>query len=385
VDSFDHKDLEELIERKGFPCVSIFMPTFRAGKEVQQNSIRFKNLLSVTAQKLADSGVETTDIDQLIGPATSLLENQHFWRHQADGLGVFADAEMFRVYRLPVHFEELVVVTDRFHVKPLVSLLAHNREFYVLALSQKAFRLIQCTRHGARTIPVKGAPESIFEATRVADAEKQLQFHTGARAGGGRRDALFHGTGAAAGNPDMKKAILKYFQGIDRGIAAPLRGKHVPLVVAAVDYLIPLYKEANSYPHLVEEGVTGNPEAVAAEELRDQALVILEPEFRRTRAAAAAKYNELRGTGLASADLETVVVAAHRSRVHTLFVPVGANRWGRYDPGSASVEIHENEEPGDQDLLDLAAVQSLAHGARVFATAPDEMPGGGEVAAVFRF
>jgi hypothetical protein len=52
------------------------------------------------------------------------------------------------------------------------------------------------------------------------------------------------------------------------------------------------------------------------------------------------------------------------------------------------VEVHENHAPGDQDLLDLAAVETLAHAGDVYAVSPDKVPGpeaAGPVAALFRY
>ena len=45
MDSVTIDDLKALIEREGGPCVSLFMPTHRAGAETQQDPIRFRNLL----------------------------------------------------------------------------------------------------------------------------------------------------------------------------------------------------------------------------------------------------------------------------------------------------------------------------------------------------
>jgi hypothetical protein len=164
-----------------------------------------------------------------------------------------------------------------------------------------------------------------------------------------------------------------------------IKGKQAPLVVATVDHLIPIYRDANTYANLAEKGLTGNPKAVADEVLRDRALEVLDPRFGEERAAAAGRFEQLAGTGRTSRELDQVVVAAHQSRVDALFVPAGRQRWGRYDADSTAVEIHASEEPGDQDLLDLAAVQSLSRGARVFVVDPEEIPNGNEVAAVFRF
>ena len=43
--------------------------------------------------------------------------------------------ELSRIHRLPLAFETLVVVANRFHVKPLLPLFMGNGRFYVLAFS----------------------------------------------------------------------------------------------------------------------------------------------------------------------------------------------------------------------------------------------------------
>jgi len=40
-------------------------------------------------------------------------------------------SDLFRYYRLSLLFEELVVVTDRFHLKPLLPLLSGDERFMV--------------------------------------------------------------------------------------------------------------------------------------------------------------------------------------------------------------------------------------------------------------
>ena len=44
--------------------------------------------------------------------------------------------------------------------------------------------------------------------------------------------------------------------------------------------------------------------------------------------------------------------------------------------------LHEQPRPGDEDLLDFAAVQSLLNGGTVYAVAADEVPGDGNLAAL---
>jgi hypothetical protein len=49
------------------------------------------------------------------------------------------------------------------------------------------------------------------------------------------------------------------------------------------------------------------------------------------------------------------------------------------------VEVHAVREEGDQELLDTAALFSLRQGGTVYGLNRGEVPGGGDLAAVFRY
>jgi hypothetical protein len=71
--------------------------------------------------------------------------------------------------------------------------------------------------------------------------------------------------------------------------------------------------------------------------------------------------------------------------VEFLFVAVGLQRWGTFDQATNGVRVHEEAEPGDEDLMDLAAVHTFLNGGKVYAVKPDHVPGDAPLAAVFRF
>jgi hypothetical protein len=58
----------------------------------------------------------------MLEPASNFLQDTHFWQHQSDGLAIFLSSYRVRCYRLLLNFEELVVVEDHFHIKPLLPL-----------------------------------------------------------------------------------------------------------------------------------------------------------------------------------------------------------------------------------------------------------------------
>jgi hypothetical protein len=73
-----------------------------------------------------------------------------------------------------------------------------------------------------------------------------------------------------------------------------------------------------------------------------------------------------------------------------LWVPAGLQRWGKFDAGAGTVEVHENQKYGEEDLVDFAAVHTLMHGGEVFASGEGGAGGPGSLtpaplAAIFRY
>jgi hypothetical protein len=68
-----------------------------------------------------------------------------------------------------------------------------------------------------------------------------------------------------------------------------------------------------------------------------------------------------------------------------LFVAVGFQQWGTFDPATNTVWVHEEAEPGDEDLLDFAAIQTLLNRGTVYAVEPEKVPDETLLAAVSRY
>lgn len=388
-------DIAELSAHREGPHVSIFLPTVRAGQETQQNPIRLKNLLRDAAGRLQERGLEKAEAEELLAPARELVDDYDFWQHQADGLAVFVAPGFLRTYRLPLRFHELAAVEDRFHLKSLFPLFSDDGRFYILALSQNDVRLLEGSRYEVREVPLQDVPKSLADALGHDLTEVHLQFHTGSRANprgsqprgqqqGATRAPIYHGQGA--GEEDAKDEIRKFFGQLDHGLRELLDGGgKVPLVLAGVEYLLPIYREQTSYPNTLPEGVHGNPDGLKPGELHARAWELVEERFGADRRAAAERYGDLSGTGRATDDLDTVVPAALDGRVDTLFVARGVRRWGRFDADSRAIEHHDEQRADSEDLLDRAAVLTFVNSGEVYSVEPDEVPGGGSLAAIFRY
>lgn len=380
-------ELKTLAEPLNGVAVSLYMPAYRAGAETQQNPIRFKNLIKQVEAELQAHNLSRTAITELLQPALE-LDHHDFWQHQDEGLVIFLAEGCFRYYCLPLQFEELVVVSDRFHLKPLFPLLTGDGEFFILALSQKQVRVFQCSRYSVEELEVAGLPKSMNEALQYDETAQDGQFRISTPKGGTANPmpqaGSFHGQGSPD-RDDVKQDILQYFHLIDQALHEIFRNKTAPLVLAGVEYLMPIYREANTYQHLLEVGMTENPENLKPEELQAQAWSIVEPYFLQTQQQAIAHYHELTGTGKTSTDLKEAISGAYYGRVEQLFVAVGIQEWGNFDPQANELKIHADAEPGDEDLLNSAAIQTLLNGGAVYAVEPDQVPDQASLAAVFRY
>ena len=256
MNALSQNELKTLMEKHQGLCISIFMPTFRTGVESQQNQIRFRNLLRSAEEKLLSAGLRAQEVKELLEPAQALPGNVLFWRRQSDGLALFLCTDLFRYFCLPEAIQEFIVVADHFHISPLLPVLSGDKRFYILALSQKEVRLLEGTGQNFREIDLEAVPKSLEEALQYDEIEKQVRFRTGSVSGGSGM-AMVSGHGGVA--DDTKDNLLKYFRMIDRGLHDLLKDERAPLILAGVEYLFPLYREVNTFPHLVEEGIPGNP------------------------------------------------------------------------------------------------------------------------------
>jgi len=384
--NFSRDDLEILATAAEPPCVSIFLPTHRsAGREVRQDPIRLKNLIADAEAELTRLGWKRAAVDRCLEEVHGLLDDDEVWGHREDGLAVLAAPQVVRWYRVPLVLQERVVVGERFHLKPLLPLLYGNDLFYVLAISQKSVRLFAATHDAVSAVELENVPKNVVDAVGRDWEEDSIQLHTGAGTGAGPRSMVFHGQGKGGDDDTRKREITRFLEMVDAGVCRALAGRQAPLVLAAVDYVAGIYRQVTRYRNLLPTAIEGSPELLSGEQLRDRAREIVDPLFTAPRNRARDRFNDLRGTDRVTSELATALRAALDGRVESVFVALGEERWGRIDVDSRRTEIHDQRQPGDEDLLDRLAIETLKTAGAVYAVPRSEIPGESVAAAVMRY
>lgn len=381
MDVLTPERLAALVAAEDDRLVSIYLPTHRAGAETRQDPIRLKNLLGEAEAQLAALGLSDRDASAVLDPARRRLDDYDFWQRQSDGLALFCGSGALTELRLPAPFDELVVVGERFHVKPLLPVLDTGRVFFVLALSENEVRLLQGTRSTVADVAADAIPASLAEALWYEDPERSLQQHSTSRGGG---KAVFHGHGL--GEDDTADRRRRFLRAVDDGVTTLLAGSRAPLVLAGAERTQAAYREVSRYEGLAGEGIDGNPEHLSVDELHARSWPIVAARFAAATAEAAARYQALAGTGRAGDDPAEVALAAHDGRVETLLVSPHVAAWGRFDAAERLAEQHDSRQPGDRDLADAAAAATFRTGGRVLVVDdPADVPSRTALAAIYRY
>lgn len=384
MELISQQEFEKLAQFTNEVCVSIFIPTQRAGHEVLEgkNRINLKSKWNEIKQQLEQKGVSAEKIKNIANPIEELLQDKDFWRHQSDGLAVFSAEGFFDKYTLPIHFEEYHYISKEFYIKPLVPILSEDGRFYLLSLQLEDVTLYEATQHSIGVIYVEDLiPTRLQERVGFDYKEKALQSRP-QRQGEGHTE--YHGHDGADNN--KKSEIFRYFKAVDQGLETVLHNKKTPLVIASQDSFFPIYKEANTYQYLYEEEAVGNPAYIDMLELHERALKIIEPFFEKTKREKLKKFEDLNQTDKTSASVHDIIPAIIQGKVDTLFLEHKEDLWGTYNEEKMAVEIQDGQTSENTSLMNLAAKAVIEHGGTVFLIEPEAMPEkSSKMNALYRF
>jgi hypothetical protein len=389
--SFSAEDMQMLLAHHEAPCVSIYMASQPKGADVRAVVFALGQLLDQAETQLVERGARLPDAQALLRPTRQLLAGLRtpFWQHQAEGLALFLAPDVELHYRLPLHFTPQMVIGKHFYIRPLLPLLSGDGRFFVLALSEKCVRLFQGTRSTMQEIPLQQAPRSLAESLRYDEFETQIQQHSTASSGlsGGRRAAMFHGHGSAGDAAATKAYLMRFLHEVDTEVVSLLDEETAPLVLAGVKSIQGGYREISRYQHVAEQGIAGNPDKLEMRNLHQRGWPIVAPRFQKARTVAIEKFRRLYGQAdpLAISGLEGVLASAHAQQVESLFVAGETQRWGTFDPATSHVQLHDESQPDEEELVDLAVRYTLLNGGMAYTLDEEEMPAALPVAALLRY
>lgn len=359
-------ELERLLESRGPAEVSIYLETSPVTQEAQRSRIELKNLAREADVQLERDGVDRREREALEEHLTDLHDDDEFWAQQARSLAIFATANGVRTFRLPSHLGNLVEVSDRYFVKPLLRSVTFPQSAFVLALSQSGARLLEFSPE----LP----PGELAVPDLPSSAAKSWEPSLSGRSPHGR----------IQGSEGRKVRMRQFARRVDEALRPVLTGSELPLILAAAEPLESIYREVCSYPLLAPEAIAGNPDETPDRDLVSSAREVLDGLHARRLADATSLYAQRGDQARASDDLAAIARAATLGAVDTAFVDIEATVPGSIDDQTGAIELTDGSHHHYGVLDEIARRVLLARG-HVLAVRGAEVPGPGPAAAIFRY
>jgi hypothetical protein len=360
-------EVDRLLECRDPASVSIYLSTDPASNGDPER-IEFKTLAAQATSQLREAGTGVRVIRQVEEEIGYLHDDDEFWRYQARSLAAFAAPTSLITFRLPNRLVSQVDVSDRFNLRPLLRTLTFPHVAFVLALSQGSVRVVEVTPDlDPAPIKVDDLPSDVAGAAGKSSISDRAP------------------TRRIQGSEGQKVRMHQYARRVDQALRPFLNGLEVPLILAAAEPINSIYRSINTYPHLLAQGISGNPETVADAELAASTRTLLDDLYAAQLRDVQDLYGQRSADGRTLSDVAEVARAATFGAVETLLVDIDAALPGEIDDQTGTVTFADAATSDVHDVTDETARRAWLSGARVLAVRDSDIPGGGPVAAILRY
>ncbi|HLS17642.1 MAG TPA: hypothetical protein VK049_07460 [Paenalcaligenes sp.] len=382
--SFDA--LSPFLERQEGPCLSLYQATHRSHPDNAQDPIRFKNLVKELEQSLS-SKYHKNEYEPLLEPFHRLAADEHFWQHTLDGLAILAKKDEFQVFSLQRPTPDFAVVSDSFHIKPLLRQMQTLDRFQVICLTRQAVQLFEGNRDVMDHILLDDEFPSTIEQALGEEREAGTLSIASYRLGAAARTsaAMFHGHGGRAEAVEVDTE--RFFRVVDRAINDRItKRSNLPLVLVTLPEYQGIFRKLSHNSHLLKEGISIDPTALSVDDLRQRVWQVVEPVAQERVANAVAQFKKSHGTGLASDNIQSVVRAILDGRVDTLLISAEQRIPGRINRQEKKVDILEDfNAPDVEDVLDDLAEMAFRRSGKLMVLPEEVMPTDTGIAAIYRY
>jgi hypothetical protein len=368
VDTPSIADMQSLINHREPGCVSIYLPTTPLTKDAQGDRIQLRNLTKEALEQLAAIKTHKKVIDAIADEAGDLIDDDEFWKHQANSLAVFISPNWSRTFRLANRLQPCVEVSDRFHLKPLLRAVSFANRAFVLALSENEVKLYEI---GADLKPLEVRIDALPKSAAAAVGKSSINDPSP--------------SGRIQGNEGQKVRLKQYSRQIDAALRPLLSGLNTPLILASTQTVGSIYRSVNSYPHLLSGLIEGNPDKLHTETIDAGARKLLDEHHAGEVAQFRSVFDQRGQKGRSTAQISDAARAATFGAVETLLVDMDHEVHGRVSDEDGKVEYADKESAQNYDILDEIARRVINGGGRVVSVRQSDLPSGAKLAAILRY
>jgi hypothetical protein len=150
-----------------------------------------------------------------------------------------------------------------------------------------------------------------------------------------------------------------------------------------------MFASVSRYTHRLHEGVQGNFNNTPLPELHAKAWPVVQHHIAEREDEVLEHYGNSIKRRRSTDEVHSVGAAAGQGRVRELIVQRDAHLWGRMDPSTGDVQLHQDvsaqKDAHDDDVIDDISEAVILRGGSVWSFEKGRMPTKSPLAAVLRW
>ena len=379
LESLQVEKIHELIRSPG-PCITLLLPPYRPGEQATPLPALLKSKLQEAMRLLTQAGITESVIRDLLEPLAQLAADPDSLEGSHWGRAIFRSLNVFHQFAVTEFRKPLLQVGGCFEIRPILTELHSPSEFFLLRLSKKDVEVFRCAGLRAESLELpKGVPHTLEEALAFKPPDHDLENRSSAGNSTGAMRGVRFGTGSA--KETQSTYLADFYKAVDRGVRQLLGPASVPLVLAGVDEDTVLYRMINKYPNLLARSIHGSPGGSMEHDILPQAYAIVQSDCAERAVCALQDSKERLAPARFSTGLSSILRAAVEGRVARLYIDAAARMSGAFEGTRKAGLGHW----GEEDLLNIAAVETMLQGGLAFVLPTGRIPDGASIAAILRF
>lgn len=308
------QDIILLQQVRGYPSVTITLPTHRTSPENKQDPIRLRNLIKQADERLLKE-FSRREVQPILDRLAGLAEGIDF-RYVLDGLALFVNRDVGHVYRLPFTIRERLVVDETFLTRDLVFAMNRTPRYWTLVLSEKPTRLYEGTLDNLIEVNEGGFPMT--------------------HEGPGGEAPLPGGTGINK-SAHRDERHRQFFRQIDAALKTFMAGDPLPLALVGVERHIAFYREITGHADAIIAGVTGSHDKTPPHDLARLVWPAVEAGLLEKRLEISSELEKAAGERKLVSTIGEIWRLAGEGRGRILLVEEGFHYPGRVDDGGTNL------------------------------------------------
>ena len=322
-------DIHLLQQLRGYPSLTITLPTHRTSPDNKQDPIRVKNLVLQASNRLLEE-FGKREIEPLLARLEKLA-NDIDYPQTLDGLALFVNHDFARAFYLPFTLAERVIVDESFFTRDLVFALNRTPRYWVLALSEKPTRLFEATRESFTEITADGFPVNHGGAGGSTALPKSPNINVSAY-----RD----------------ESHRQFFRHVDDLLKPFMADDALPLAVVGVDRYLAFFDEVSAHKSHIVAKLTGSHDKTAAHDLGQLVWPLVEEGLAARREVHLQTLEKALGERKFASTIGEAWRMAHEGRGRLLLVEEDFHYPARLD--ETGLILTPADDPTAPDVLDDA-------------------------------